>query len=64
MVAVGIEEMVGSDWVPDRSDHELGWEGQPINESEMAFLPSARRSMVEKCLTDIVRDGDVTAETA
>jgi hypothetical protein len=64
MIAVVIEEMVGSDRVPDRNDYEraFGWKGQTTNKSGMALFSERMLQCARKMLdtADIVRDGNVT----
>src|SRR5437667_3682068 len=64
MIEVVIEEMVGSDRVPDRKDYEraFDWKAQTISESEMALISECRQLCANNVLdrADIVRDGDVT----
>src|SRR5947207_11439362 len=62
MIEVVIEEMVGSDRVPDRKDYEraFDWKAQTISESEMALISECRQLCANNVLdrADIVRDGD------
>jgi len=43
MIEVVIEEMVGSDWVPDRNDCEraFGWKAKPSTRAKWRSSPSA-----------------------
>src|SRR5438046_6360104 len=67
MIEVVIEEMVGSDRVPDRKDYEraFDWKAQTISESEMALISECRQLCAQTVLdtADIVRDGDVSTVT-
>jgi len=53
MIEVVIEEMVGSDWVPDRNDCEraFGWKAKPSTRAKWRSFPSAGRCVLKQCLT-------------
>jgi hypothetical protein len=60
-----IEEMAGSDRVPDPGDSEraTGWKAQTNNESEMALFSECMQECARKMLdsADIVRDRDLSS---
>jgi hypothetical protein len=65
MIEVAIEEMHGSDRVPDLNidcERGIGWIRHTFNESEMALFFERVLLCAQKVLdtADIVRDGDLT----
>jgi hypothetical protein len=65
-IALVIEEMAGSDRVPDPTiNSESGWKAQTHYESEMALfsecMPSCAQIVLD--IADIVRDGDFATTT-
>jgi hypothetical protein len=67
MIAVGIEEMGRSEFLPPpRLEESSGCEAQTTHESEMAFFSECMQQCFRKVLdtVNIVRDGDLSPPTS